>query len=319
MRKGFAWLATHHAIVLGWLGVLFGLIGMLTGIRGCQTSENSVSISREIEFRQYIYEAADLIGMEPGGAKALSLTIELSAKPKKVDRRKFEQARRLLEKAEILKPRDSNLHALWAFYFMGLRDVEHAIESASQVETAGTDSDLLVLTAVILALDPRRTSTAHDFFVRATENSPDDVAIMLLHATFLHQLARNAEARKVLQRATSVEPSNPAVVNALVHVLYESNQRDSALSLSLSSIDRGLESANLYNTLGVIYDSVPDLASAEAQFRRAIELEGGNPLFHHNLAVVLNRQKRREDAKASAAKAKELGWVDMGNGTISAM
>lgn len=60
---------------IAWLGLL-GIAGSVTGVRGCMTSEKSAEISSDLEFRTYIYEAADLIGAQPAESHALDFRFD---------------------------------------------------------------------------------------------------------------------------------------------------------------------------------------------------------------------------------------------------
>lgn len=308
---------------VAWTGVVLGLIGTITGVRGCMTSETSVKIAREMEFKTYVYDAADLIGARPGDSHSLVFAFDITAGTTiQVDRGSFEKARRLLEKARLLNPDDADLLALEAFYYMGLRDVENALKKITrlaELESGEPEPSFLAIAAIVASVDPRYHEQADRLFRRAISIEQSSTELLLAHAMFLHRVERNTEAENVMRQALRLEPTNPALLNGLAHVLYESDKRGDAIVLIEEAVRDGIRSAPLHNTFGVILESIPDLANSAIEFKKAIELQPDAALYHANLSIVLKRLKRIKEAKAAEERAKSLGIEIVGPGVLAHM
>lgn len=104
---------------------------------------------------------------------------------------------------------------------------------------------------------------------------------------FLRSIQRNEESVRLFRKALSLQPQDVRYVNALAHVLSESGAANDAVAVIEEALEKGARSADLHNTLGVIYDSISNNEKAASEFRRAIELDNATGLYHYNLALSL--------------------------------
>ena len=184
----------------------------------------------------------------------------------------------------------------------------------------GTDAAAWTLLGTILRRgDPVAAQTA---LARALELDPRHIDAHFHLANLHREQGRNAEAITAYENALALAPSHPSLLNNLGLALQADGQNERAAAAyraalaanadhrqalgTLAHLLCGLRyhteagalcaqfvhrhpdaDATVWVDLGICRYAVQDLATAEASFRRALELAPGDPLILTNLASVL--------------------------------
>jgi Tfp pilus assembly protein PilF len=74
----------------------------------------------------------------------------------------------------------------------------------------------------------------------------------------------------------------------------------------LEAVKLGIESANVFNYLGICYSRTGDLRRAQENYRRALQLEPDLAEAHLNLAYAYQRTGQKADARREYAAACKL-------------
>jgi Tfp pilus assembly protein PilF len=135
-------------------------------------------------------------------------------------------------------------------------------------------------------------------------------AVAILHLGLGGALARQqrwADAEAPHRQAVSLEPANPQHHFFLaIDFAYQGKAEQEAASMAEAV---RLDPANaLYrDALGTAFFRLARWAESEDSYRRAIGLDASNGTFHANLAGVLLKQMRRDEALQEAETARRLG------------
>jgi Flp pilus assembly protein TadD len=119
-----------------------------------------------------------------------------------------------------------------------------------------------------------------------------------------------AGAEQALRKAIALAPSVNRYSVLLAEALDREGRHDEASALLRQVISDGITDPHLYAQLGQITARSGDLDSAEAAFRKALELAPANQSFSSLLAEVLNRQGRREEALVLLLRLVSEGTTD---------
>lgn len=152
-----------------------------------------------------------------------------------------------------------------------------------------------------------RLDDADAAFRKAGQLEPEGLAPHDFYANYLYRQGRFTDAIREWQTAIQLAPdAGPVWVN-LGAALSETGRLDEAIqaykmAMMIKPSDMG------YNNLGAAYHRTGRYAEAVGAFDKAIEMSGGNYLFHGNLATSYWRMPNAElQARKSFARAIELG------------
>lgn len=134
-----------------------------------------------------------------------------------------------------------------------------------------------------------------------------------VHARLGQLLAHSDDligAEQALRKAIALEPSVSGFRNDLAGVLLRQGRQEEALAMVRKLVAEGIADQHAHARLGHLLAQFGDLAGAEQAFRNALELYPNLPGFHRELANVLNRQGRREEAIAILSEFIAQGSTD---------
>jgi tetratricopeptide (TPR) repeat protein len=119
------------------------------------------------------------------------------------------------------------------------------------------------------------------------------------HARLGHLLARVEDytgAVAVFRRAIELAPEHPGFQLALADVLDRAGDSQQALSIARDLAAKGARDGHLYARLGYFLVRTDDLAGAEAALRRAIEIDPETSHYRIQLADIIARGGRTDEA-----------------------
>lgn len=131
------------------------------------------------------------------------------------------------------------------------------------------------------------------------------------------------EARREIDAALAIDPNSAAANHALALLDARVGNHQAALerleALSESEDVSSDEAAGLWSDLGNMRLQADQIESAEAAYRRALDLDPNNARAWVNLSIALRRQDRLDDAAQACQRAIEqaprspLAWNALGN------
>jgi Flp pilus assembly protein TadD len=127
----------------------------------------------------------------------------------------------------------------------------------------------------------------------------------------LYREGKSDEADKYFVRATQLD-SHSALAYYYHAILTMSRTQPDSMAEAEAAFEKAVELdpglAPAWSSLGILYSQSPDTAGkALAAVQRATTLMPGEPRFQYNLAVVLARANRYEEAQAIAMRLRESG------------
>jgi Tfp pilus assembly protein PilF len=204
-----------------------------------------------------------------------------------------------------------------------------AVASAKSFQSAnpGTAADLLLSDALVKA---RRTDQASDILAKSLASKPDgtvlsrlvrlslaakdnrkaetllsdwlkrdpkDIAVRLEYADFLQHMNENQRAREQYELVLKQEPENPLAMNNLGWLLQSSDPKR-ALDILNRASKLSPNSPDVADTMGWIKVHQRDPAGGLSDIQRAHALRPGDAQITLHLAVALDGNARRAEARA---------------------
>jgi arylsulfatase A-like enzyme len=118
---------------------------------------------------------------------------------------------------------------------------------------------------------------------------------------------RGGEAIALLSEVTADNPRNGVAMSWLATFLIEQGRCPDALVVLRETLAQGIEFATTHNGLGHCLLQAGNDDEALVHFKRALELDPGNPIPAHNIALVLERRGQVEEARRYRELAERAG------------
>lgn len=152
----------------------------------------------------------------------------------------------------------------------------------------------------------KRADEADEVFRDAAKRMPDRPEPHYWLGVSLFKQAKNADARKELERALEMSPGLEEAMSQLVAMDLSENQSDSALARVTRQLQLGPDSAALYDLLGVIRQARNETEAAEAAFLKSAQLDPTLADPHVQLANFYVARQKFELAVAQGEQARKL-------------
>lgn len=135
------------------------------------------------------------------------------------------------------------------------------------------------------------------FYERALQQEPRSVLAQLGRGAALQKLGRSDEARGAYERVLRVDPQNREALTNLTTIVAE---REPGEALKrLLSLEREYPSFSpIKAQLGLVYAKLGQFEPALEYLRRAVNITPDAPMYNYNLALVLDRLDRHDQAVA---------------------
>jgi tetratricopeptide (TPR) repeat protein len=172
------------------------------------------------------------------------------------------------------------------------------------------DPDLLdaLFLRGVLAMKEQDHAGALRAFERALALKPDHAMVVFNQALLYRQMGRLEKAVPAFERALELDPSQVKAAFNLAQIHQERGNAEEAVRYYKLAVDFHTQRlstgthreslAEIHDGLSIIYFSQGDLARAETEIRRAIELAPDLKFGHYNLAQILEQQGRVDEAAA---------------------
>lgn len=217
-----------------------------------------------------------------------------------LDGKNYAEADRELEQAEATQPGATDALALRAKALIHLNrfeDAEDCLRRYLQRHPESPDATYLLAYVLFRRNEPSDSLQMYTAAARLQRPKPDDFKIIGLNYVLLND---NLDAVKWLRQSVSENRDDPETLYYLGRAYYVQNSFDQAIEAfdGALKLQPGLVKAQ--DNLGLAYEGKNDLRSAEAAYRRAIDLSTSNgaPYIeaYVNLADLLRRLGRNDEA-----------------------
>ena len=290
-----------------WFAPVLGVATVLFASLDYLSTQNQLEKEKQLEIQNAFYQAMDLFGGEVkyGLHGFVQLNQERSEDFKNKQKR-LEGARRLIEKIELISPKDKHIPQLRFIYYVLLDDLESAkneLRKFQEGKEQVTEANIHFMMGMLFSLNKKDNDKAMLLFERAVQLAPNDANGRIMFAFFLHTMNMNERAIQQLQRAIVLEPKNIAPLNALAHVLLESDKAEDARKILLDMVRRGVANGMTYNSLGLISADQNQHNTAIKYFMKAIEMAPHESFFHFNLSLsyaAIGQASKAAEAKKLA-------------------
>jgi tetratricopeptide (TPR) repeat protein len=148
---------------------------------------------------------------------------------------------------------------------------------------------------------------AHEMALRAVEINPENPAALCALANAEQFLGNIGGAIKNFQKAIQGDPAHVPALTNLAGIYNRNGEFEAALSLDDRAILSQPLRSELWGNRGHTKMRALDLAGAEADLRRALELDEKNALARWNLAYIQLLQNRYREAWPNFGARVELG------------
>jgi tetratricopeptide (TPR) repeat protein len=137
--------------------------------------------------------------------------------------------------------------------------------------------------------------TALGFYNQALKQEPRSVLALLGRGTALQKLGRKDEARASYEQALKVDPGNREALSNLTSLEAERAPGDALTRLL--GLERDYPGFSpLKAQIGMVYARMDNFEGAQDYLRRALAITPEATLYQYNLALVLDRMGRAEQA-----------------------
>lgn len=191
--------------------------------------------------------------------------------------------------------------------------VEPAVELAAH-EAAGIRIELKTpalnadyeLEKAYNALLSGLTTEAIEIYRRVLSNDPNNVTALFGLATTYHRAGQFDNARTLYGKALSRDPGNRSALNNFLALVAEEAPEEAIAQLEALE-KRSPEFSPVPAQLAVVYQKIGNFDKASEKMLRAMKLSPENLTYRYNLAVMLDKQGKREEAAKLYRQLVEAG------------
>lgn len=145
------------------------------------------------------------------------------------------------------------------------------------------------------ALMSGQATVAQEIYRNVLDNDPNNVLALFGMATSYHRGGQFEKARTLYAKILSIDPNNRDALNNFL-ALVSSDAPEASL-VQLERLEaRNPEFSPIPAQMAVIYQKLGNQEKAMQKMLRAVSLEPENLTYRYNLAVLMDRQGRREEA-----------------------
>ena len=249
-----------------------------------------------------------------------------------LDLGKLAEAKYDLQDVVRLTPRSSGAMVNLAKVFIAERNAAAALELYEKAYAADPRNFDAISGIVNMAIQMGQTEKAHTRianFIDANAGKGDVIAALrYLNATVFTAEKNNPAAEKELLTAIELDEDYLPAYSAYASLLTSQNRTDEALAQYKKVIEKK-PAAQVYTMIGILEDGRGNIAEAEANYRKALDIAPDSAIAANNLAWLLADHSGNLDEAlqlASGAVARNqnvaeyydtLGWVYLKKGLTS--
>jgi Flp pilus assembly protein TadD len=138
----------------------------------------------------------------------------------------------------------------------------------------------------VAEIDRKQFGQADDDLKKALEKAPDSADIYVQLGNLRMAQKQQGEAQKAYQKALDVDPNNANALGGVLNVYQAQNQFDKALAAANAQIAKNPNNSSFHMILGALLQAKKDLAGAESEYKKAVDLDKNNLEALANLGNV---------------------------------
>ncbi len=202
----------------------------------------------------------------------------------------------MLEKARAVSPDSKEVlrHLIVEAMQAGRND--RGLEAAQELQRKSVDLDDRYLAATVMVQQKQFISASHILEDYVAQRPEDAKAYLGLGMCYL-SLLRYADARPALEHALRIDPNIPEAWYQLGVLAGQQGNWQEAIQNWKKAIALKPDHAQALFFLGTRYLESGDLAEAEDAFRRSLAADPNNMKTEYDLALVLNKLGKPDEAK----------------------
>jgi tetratricopeptide (TPR) repeat protein len=217
-------------------------------------------------------------------------------------------ARARVEKRLAENPNNVELLMLAGRVYANTRDfprAEASLRKAIQNDSAA--SRAYPMLAQVLLVSGKLDQARAEFDQMVERDGGKNVAAATMAAMIVHSQGKKADAKKRYETIMSTSPKAVVAANNLAWMYQEDNEKlDDALRLAQLAAAAMPDSAEVQDTIGMIYFKKELPALAVSAFERSVEKAPDSADYHYHLAMALAKAGESKRARESAAQAIKL-------------
>jgi tetratricopeptide (TPR) repeat protein len=156
-------------------------------------------------------------------------------------------------------------------------DVEAVLQTAQQIIKAEPSSPDGFILKDIAELARQRYSAAQHDAEQAASRAPQSPAPLIQLGNIQLAQKHYADAEKYYQQALDKDPSSTEGLSGLMNTYIAQKQPEKAIAAAYAQIAKSPNNSNFYDLLGTaLFNGKKDLSGAEANLRKAIQLDKNN-------------------------------------------
>jgi tetratricopeptide (TPR) repeat protein len=220
----------------------------------------------------------------------------------------FSEARARVERRLAEEPNSVELLLLAGEVYRTQRDfakAEASLRKAIQIDSGASQAYGMLATVL---LSSGKLDAAREGFDQIAQRDSTNFAAATMAAMIVHSQGKKADAKKRYETIVNATPTASVAANNLAWIYQEDGEKlDDALRLAQGAAARMPNSAEVQDTIGMIYYKKELPALAVSAFERSVEKAPDNPAYHYHLAMALAKAgepRRARDAAQQAVKLK---------------
>ena len=233
----------------------------------------------------------------------------------------YADAEKIIKAAAARGLDSSELHRQMGILSLVRNDLPAAQSELQKAWTMDPGSKPVMEALLMSYLANRQPGVANDFLQRQLQARAQDPLLYHELAQLYLVLGKQNEAMAALEKARSLDPSNPDTALLLAELYTEAKQPEQATRIALDLVQKHQQDADVLLRAGMVLEKVQLWDNARQAYERAVQLDDDNVIAKNNLAWLLVSHGGNVDvALTLAQQAKEkmsddveitdtLGWI----------
>lgn len=176
-----------------------------------------------------------------------------------------------------------------------------------QLQTAENTAAGLIALSTVMVLAPESEEAnrlAEPVLAEGVEDHGQDVRVLTAVATLRQMQQRYAEARRLYDRALTIDPNHLTTINNLASMLAERPEsRSEARQLVQRALRLAPHNAGLHDTMGMVSFHDGDVDEAVDFLSRAVGKTDSDPRFRFHLALAHQKKGQTQEARREFQQA----------------
>ncbi len=175
-------------------------------------------------------------------------------------------------------------------------NLERALKDAEYLNKVYPDSAYTYLYEGLALTDLKRYDEAIEMFDMAYQKDSKNVEAVVNQANAYYMSNRYNQARELLQKAITIDATEPNIYNTLALIATQEGDFEEALKQVNQAIEIDGRNGYFSNNRGFIYLNLGDIEKAEADINLGIRLDPRNPWAYRNKAIFYYKNKSFDSA-----------------------